>query len=205
MRQEALTERGRELFPQLARFSNFYLAGGTALALQVGHRRSVDFDLFTAEELPDRLLPTVKRIFSGSNIAVTYSSPEQLNVLVDEIRVTLLRYEYPLIEPPISIHGVPVADVHEIAAMKAFFIGKRISYKDYVDWYFMLSEKHVDLPDIVKLAGQKYGNDFNDRLFLGQLASVSEVEEVPIEHLRGAVDHRTIQNYLEKEVSNYQI
>lgn len=205
MHQEALTEHGWELFPKLARFSNFYLAGGTALALQVGHRRSIDFDLFTAEELPDRLLPTVKSIFSGSNIAVTYSTPEQLNVLVDEIRVTLLRYEYPLIESLINIHRVPVVSVREIAAMKAFSIGKRISYKDYVDWYFMLSERHVDLPNIVGLAGQKYGNDFNDRLFLGQLASVSEVEEVPIEYLRGAVDHHTIQNYLEKEVSSYQI
>jgi len=61
------------------------------------------------------------------------------------------------------------------------------------------------LLDIVRLAGQKYGNDFNDRLFLGQLASVSEVEEVPIEYLRGAVDRHTIRSYLEKEVSNYQI
>ncbi|MFH1354351.1 MAG: nucleotidyl transferase AbiEii/AbiGii toxin family protein [bacterium] len=205
MHQEALTEHSQKLFPKLAHFSNFYLAGGTALALQVGHRRSIDFDLFTAQELPDRLLPTVKSIFSGSNIAVTYSAPEQLNVLVDEIRVTLLYYEYPLIEPLINIHGVPVANVREIAAMKAFSIGRRISYKDYVDWYFMLSEKHVDLPDIVKLAGQKYDNDFNDRLFLGQLASVGEVEEVPIEYLRGAVDHHTIRNYLEKEVSDYKI
>jgi len=205
MHEEALTNQGRALFPQLVRFSNFYLAGGTALALQIGHRRSIDFDLFTAQELPDRLLPTIKTIFSGSNITVTYSAPEQLNVLVDETRVTLLFYEYPLIEPLISIHGVSVATVNEIAAMKAFAIGKRISYKDYVDWYFMLSEKHVILSDIIKLAKQKYSNDFNDRLFLGQLASIGDVQEVPIEYLRGAFDHHTIQNYLEKEVSDYKI
>lgn len=205
MHKEALTKKGRELFARLASFQGFYLAGGTALALQIGHRRSIDFDMFTTAALPSRLLPMIKRVFSSLTVMVTYSSPEQLDVLIDEVKVTFLQYEYPLIDRLVDLQKVPAAGIREIAAMKAFSIGKRLSYKDYVDWYFLLSEKLVELPGIISLAGQKYSHDFNDRLFLGQLASVGEVHEVPIDFLRNEVDRDVIQRYLEQAVSNFPI
>ena len=68
MHLEALTEIGSKLFPKLSQFGSFYMVGGTALALQIGHRISVDFDMFNDEELPKSLLPKVKRIFSGSAV-----------------------------------------------------------------------------------------------------------------------------------------
>lgn len=205
MHPEALTEKGTRLWPRLPRFKDFYLAGGTSLALQIGHRRSVDFDLFSTEQLPGTLLATAKRIFAGSAIAVTYAAPPQLNLEVDNVKVTFLHYPYPLIEPPVIYERLNLANITEIAAMKAFAIGKRLSYKDYVDWYFLLSEKHVALPEVIELAQKKFGGDFNDRLFLGQLVSFEDIEELPIDFLRQSVDKQETQSFLRQTVQNFKL
>lgn len=63
MHTEALTEEGLKLFPALAAFDDFYLAGGTALALQIGHRLSIDFDLFHVSQIDRALLAKVKKVF----------------------------------------------------------------------------------------------------------------------------------------------
>ena len=64
MHSEALTEEGLRLFPALTAFDDFYLAGGTALALQIGHRLSVDFDLFCEGPIDRTLLSKVKKVFA---------------------------------------------------------------------------------------------------------------------------------------------
>lgn len=205
MLPEALTEVGKRLFPELRRFKNFYLVGGTALALQIGHRVSVDFDLFTKEKLPKQLLQTVKRVFRSSSIIVTYRVPEQMNVLIDGLKITFFQYEYPVIEPLVDYQGVSIASVPEIAAMKAFSIGKRFSYKDYVDWCFLLSEKHVTLPQVITLAERKFSHDFNDRLFLSQLASFEDVREAPIDFLRNPVEREAVTRFLEDAVRSFKL
>lgn len=175
MHEEALAPHARRLFPKLAKFKNFYLVGGTALALQIGHRLSVDFDMFTRTPLSSRLLPQIKRVFAGSPITLIYRSPEQINLTVSGIKCTFFFYDYPVTHDLISYQSVPLASVIEIAAMKAFSIGKRLAYKDYVDWYFLLKDTHVSLPNVIKTAKKKFGHDFNDRLFLGQLVSFSDI------------------------------
>ncbi len=206
MREQILTKEAKELFPKFSRFENFYLAGGTALALQIGHRISVDFDFFSEKELPVYLLQKVKRIFADIPIKVTYKDPkQQLNILLNGIKTTFFYYPYPVIKSPVKYQGVPVATIFEIAAMKAFSIGKRLSYKDYVDWYFLLSEGHITLQQVIKIANKKFGGDFNARLFLGQLVSISDVPSLEIDFFRDAVDRKTIKNFLEKTVRDFKI
>ena len=205
MHEEALTKKAQELFSGLARFKDFYLVGGTALALQIGHRLSIDFDLFSTDELSLQLLQSVKRVFPGSSVVVTYRVPGQINVLIDDIKTTFFEYPYPAVEPFVEYQSVKLASVKEIAAMKAFSIGKRLSYKDYVDWYFMLSEQRVVLEEVVALAQRKFGGDFNDRLFLSQLASFSDIRTQKIDFLRDKVDRETIQDYLEEAVKNFKL
>lgn len=90
MREEALTKESALLLPRFSHFPEFYLAGGTALALQIGHRISVDFDLFSDQELPANILEQIKRTFKNFSIEITYRSPEQLNVLINGIKITFL-------------------------------------------------------------------------------------------------------------------
>ncbi|OGY78636.1 MAG: hypothetical protein A3B74_04635 [Candidatus Kerfeldbacteria bacterium RIFCSPHIGHO2_02_FULL_42_14] len=204
MYDSALTKKASDLFPKFRRFKNFYLVGGTALALQIGHRLSVDFDFFTRESLPKNLLSRVKQIFTDSSFHVTYRSPEQLNVFINEVKITFFQYEYPIVQQLVKYKNIPMASTLEIAAMKAFAIGKRLSYKDYIDWYFLLKEKHVNLKQVIQLANKKFGGDFNDRLFLGQLVSMTEIPVQKIIFLKDKPSQKRVHNYLKKIVKDYQ-
>ena len=205
MYEEALIKEAKKLFPRFGKFSDFYLVGGTALALQIGHRISFDFDFFSENELPTGLLQKIKRIFPGSAAEVIYKEAgEQITLSLDGVKTTFFHYPYPVIDKFVEYQGVPLATVREIAAMKAFSIGKRLSYKDYIDWYFLLSEKHVSLRQVIKLADKKFNGDFYARLFLGQLVSVADVPTQKIDFLRDAIDKKTVQNFLEKTVRNFK-
>ena len=203
MHKEALTKEASEIFPELSNFKGFYLVGGTALALQIGHRVSVDFDLFSQKELPPRLLAKIKQMFGKSAVSITYSAPGQLNVLLNGVKTTFFHYDYPVIDRTKSYKKVPIASIREIATMKAFAIGKRLSYKDYIDWYFLLKEKHVILSEVITHAKKKFGGDFNDRLFLGQLVYLDDVATQKIDFLRDAVDRRTVQNFLQRATREF--
>lgn len=196
MHDEALTKEAAPLLPKFARFKRFYLVGGTALALHLGHRLSVDFDFFSHEPLSSRLLEQVRRVFVSEKRVVTYRSPEQLNVDINGVKTTFFFFNYPVIEPFVVHKGAPLASVREIAAMKAFAMGKRLSFKDYVDWYFLLKERHVTLQEVIVLAEKKFGGDFNDRLFLGQLASLSDTPAQKINFLRDPVSRETVEQFL---------
>ena len=69
MHLEALDEKRRGLFSRLAAFDDFYLAGGTALALEIGHRISLDFDLFSAKPIPEAHLKKVERVFGETRVS----------------------------------------------------------------------------------------------------------------------------------------
>jgi len=70
MHQEAITSKAREIFDNIRYFPFFYLAGGTGLALQLGHRISIDFDFFWEKYIPKDLLPKVRKVFKNSKIEV---------------------------------------------------------------------------------------------------------------------------------------
>ena len=205
MHAEALTKDAAALLPKFTRFKSFYLVGGTSLALQIGHRRSVDFDFFSPEPLSPRLLEQVKRVFASETVVLTYRSPEQLNLTINGVKTTFSFFNYPVIEPFVPYQKVPLASVMEIAAMKALAVGKRLSFKDYVDWYFLLKEKHITLQEVITLSERKFGGDFNDRLFLGQLASLSDVPTQEIDFLHGAVSRDELTAYFEQTIQEFRL
>jgi len=180
MHAEALTSEGAALFPLLSKFKNFYLVGGTALALQIGHRLSVDFDLFSRDELPTGLLQNTKRVFKDASLAVTYRSSQQINLLINEVKVTFFHFPYPVETLFQFYQKFPVSSVLEIAAMKAFAMGQRNKWKDYADLYFIF--QHHSLQKIIDKAENLFGTGlFNSRLFREQLAyhvDISYDEEI---------------------------
>jgi len=203
MHEEALTKESAALLSSFGRFDNFYLAGGTALALQIGHRLSVDFDFFSFEPLPEGLLPKIKQVFKGRQLSVTYSAPEQLNLIIDGVKVTFFNYPYKTIYPFASYREIKLANILEIALMKSFSIGKRLSFKDYIDWYFMLADKRVSLLEVIEGAKRKFGADFNDRLFLGQLVSMEDIPFQKIDFLKDQVSKETVEQTLKLAVKEF--
>jgi len=87
--------------------------------------------------------------------------------------------------------------------MKAFAIGRRLAYKDYVDWYTLLKNDHVSLSGVIDCAEKKFGGDFNARLFLGQLVSFNDVPPQSIDFLRKTLRRKTIEQYLERAVRKF--
>ncbi|WP_050043527.1 nucleotidyl transferase AbiEii/AbiGii toxin family protein [Bradyrhizobium sp. LTSPM299] len=199
MHQEVLTKEGAALLPTLSRFSGFYLAGGTALALQIGHRLSVDFDLFRNEPITRSLLPRVERTFPFPATPLVNNSDE-LTVAIHGVKITFLNYPFPVLDPFEIYDGLPLLSVREIAATKAYTIGRRGSYKDYVDLYFVLAEGHTTLPEIITNAEKKFGDQFNARLFLEQLVYLGDVQDTEIQFLKEVITPKRLLAFFEDRI-----
>jgi hypothetical protein len=141
MHLEVLPPKQAELFPKLKSIPGFYLAGGTALALQMGHRVSVDFDLFSDQRIPKTLLAKVEGVFSASQSQVLVNNADELSLLVFGVNFTFLHYPFVPLSSLVDLEGLPGLSVLELAATKAYTIGRRGSFKDYVDLYFILKNE----------------------------------------------------------------
>ncbi|MDA8335357.1 MAG: nucleotidyl transferase AbiEii/AbiGii toxin family protein [Peptococcaceae bacterium] len=170
----------------------FYLAGGTALALQIGHRRSVDLDLFQLE-LREKLnfanvAAGLRKAFGSKNMMVDEKQADQVTLRIDGTKVTFLAYPFRLLEPLVAgeavdpcLRGVSLAPVREIALMKAYSLGRRTAFRDYVDLYFLLRKGLVTLDYVMTHAPGKFmmkGETlFSSRLFLEQLVFFEDVPD----------------------------
>ncbi|MEK7522484.1 MAG: nucleotidyl transferase AbiEii/AbiGii toxin family protein [Patescibacteria group bacterium] len=197
MHKEVFTLGQLALLPLIKKFyGDFYLVGGTALALQYGHRRSIDFDLFTKKSFENqKILRLIRRNHHIDRIYV--DETDQLTLIADNIKMTFFRYEYPIkhIEKLDDIITLP--DPLSIAAMKAFALGRRSKWKDYVDLYFIL--QHHSLKEIVEKAHKYYSaGEFDEKLFRIQLAYHSDISYIePVEYMPGfAVDDNIIKKKL---------
>ena len=198
---EALTEQGKFIFPRLAQFPDFYLAGGTALALQIGHRVSVDFDLFSNIAIDKALLDEVKKVYHESAVSLSANNADELTIFIGDTKLTFLFYPFPVVGDTVTHEGVKMLSVPEIAATKAYTIGRRGSYRDYIDLSFVIAEGFAKLEDIISLAERKYGGEFNGRLFLEQLVYLSDVEDTQIKLLRGeAMDTSMLERFFADEI-----
>jgi len=205
MHLEALKSKQKKIFEKLSHFSDYYLVGGTALALQLGHRVSEDFDFFRNKELDKPFISKVYKVFKGHNIKILFRHPEQVNFTIDSVKFNFVKYSYSLIFELKKFKGINLAAPQEIALMKAFTLGMRITLKDYLDLYFILKEKIISLDEIIKGCEKKYKEEFNGRLFLEQLISVEEAEEARIGFLKQSVSRKEMQEFFEKEVDKINI
>ena len=179
---ETLTDKSTVLFPKLASFKNdFYLAGGTALALQIGHRVSVDFDLFSPHPIKKMLLSKVEADLGDTTPEVLVNRPTELTLIVNGVKCTFLEYPFPTLLPLTESESINLLSPKEILATKAYTIGRRGSFKDYADLYVGIRSGVSSLKEICTLALEKYREVFNDRLFLEQLLYLDDVEELDLE------------------------
>ena len=119
--------------------SGGYLSGGTALALQIGHRTSLDFDFFVKKPLGRGLLKKCREIF-GDKVKVIAQTGDQVTIITPEnIKINIIYYWYPLISPLVELCWINLASVSDIAADKAAAIGRRAAWRDYVDIFLSLN------------------------------------------------------------------
>jgi hypothetical protein len=200
MHTEALTKQGLQLFPSLVAFDGFYLAGGTALALQIGHRLSVDFDLFCDGPIHRTLLSRVTKVFPSFPVRPIINNRDQLTAFISSVKLTFLSYPFPLIEPFVSVEGLRMLSVKEIGATKAYTIGRRGTYKDYVDLYFIIAEHHASLDEIMAMAEKKFRHEFNSRLFAEQLLFLDDVQDYDIDFLKQPIAAADITEFFRDRI-----
>lgn len=169
-----LPERQRRLWPELSAVpSNFVLIGGTAIALQLGHRASLDFDFIAPGEFdPDQLYADLL-FLSGSR--PIQKSANTLTCIIDRggpihasfFGTSALR----LIEPPqiARDNGLRIASLIDLAGMKSAVVQKRAEAKDYLDLDAIIHQGAIDLPTSLAAAGKLYGTAFNPSLTLKSL------------------------------------
>ena len=151
------------------------LVGGTALALQLGHRRSVDLDLFgIIPVIPGEMIDILRETHSVSTIK------ESKNIhiyLIDGIKVDIVNFKYDWIDDMVAEGGLKLAGVKDIAAMKVAAIIGRGTKKDFIDMYYLL--EHFSLKEILDLYLEKYP-DGSLFLALKSLSYFTDAESDPM-------------------------
>src|SRR3989344_4499915 len=193
----------KEILPKLAAFkTQFYLAGGTALALQIGHRDSLDFDFFSREEIDTvKLFDQINEIFAGSEIIKTQEERNTLSVNIGQVKFSFLTYPYELIDKLVEAEFFNLASIKDIACMKLSAITGRATLKDYVDLYFIL--KNLTLEELLNSAKDKFPQ-LDTGLVLKSLVYFDDIVEEPIIFKEGnKVSLDEIKQKLDGEVKKY--
>jgi Domain of unknown function (DUF1814). len=159
----------------LKQFSrDFGLAGGTAVALHLGHRRSLDFDLFSVKEFDNAAIQ--KKISKSKKIQKVFvDHAGEYTVLVDGIKLTFLHYPFSIEFADKLDDFIKMPDLITLAALKAYALGRRSKWKDYVDLYFIMKNK-IGLKKIIKKAEKIFGNNFNEKIFRVQLSYFKDLD-----------------------------
>ena len=194
---DILDKNQQELLPLIKQFSkNYYLVGGTAIALQIGHRRSIDFDLFTAKTV-NKL--RIKRTFQPDWTiqSVIWEDFTQLHLMVHDVKMTF--YAYPFtIKAKVDFNDIiKLPTLLDLAAMKALALGGRAKWKDYVDLYFLL-KNYCALKEVSAKAQEIFEGSFNPKLFREQLTYYKDLDySEEVEYMQGfEVSDEEIKTFL---------
>ena len=197
MHKEILTENQKKLLPLIKLFSKeYYLVGGTAIALYIGHRRSIDFDLFSDKNIKRR---AIKAIIEENNYPykdIIFEAFDQMHLIIDSVKLTFFSFPY-RIDANINFEGViNMPSLLDLAAMKSYALGGRAKWKDYVDLYFILKD-YYSLQEISGRAKEIFQDFFNQKLFREQLSYFDDVDySEDIEYVKMTVSDDEIKNFL---------
>ncbi len=198
MHWNILDGQRQAVLPRLAfcRQQGFYLAGGTALALQLGHRDSIDFDFF--KEAPfdtGQLLKALEDAFQEIPLVRVQDEPNTLTVHAQGIiKLSFMSYPYPLLHPVVTAGNLDLAGIADIGCMKLSAITGRATMKDYVDLYFILQQ--IQLAELLDLCTRKLPG-LDRTLILKSLVFFDDIPEEPILFTdAGHIDFREVKRFL---------
>ncbi|MCX6290299.1 MAG: nucleotidyl transferase AbiEii/AbiGii toxin family protein [Bacteroidetes bacterium] len=197
---DILDKKRKAILPLLKTFSEdgFYLAGGTGLALQLGHRDSIDFDFFKIDHYDtDTHILKLNTVFNTHDLTVTQQEKDTVSCVVDgSIQMSFFSYPYQLQSPLIQSDYFNLASVEDIACMKVSAISGRATEKDYVDLYFIL--QHLSLNDLIDFCRKKF-RTVDEVVILKSLSFFDDVEK---EHIlfkgKNRVTLKQLQKYFMK-------
>ncbi|MCQ2130978.1 MAG: nucleotidyl transferase AbiEii/AbiGii toxin family protein [Bacteroidales bacterium] len=182
----------------LEMFKDARLVGGTALALQIGHRKSVDLDFFGGVDAS--LQEITLELSTFASVSPLSESRMMRFLIVDGVKVDIVNYPYSWIDEPVIEDGVTLAGIKDIAAMKLSAITNRGTRKDFVDFYFLL--KHFSFDELINLYVQKYSDA---QLFttLKSLTYFDDAEQDPMPLMMSSLEWEEVKTQIVVEVGSF--
>ena len=174
MHKEILVKEQSALLPLLKRFNkDFGLVGGTAIAFHIGHRESIDYDLFSLNKF-DNGEVRKKSAGAGFKINKVYRDETgQFTFIINNVLFTFFHYSFKIsFSKKFEVINSP--DLLTLAAMKAYVLGRRPKWKDYVDLYFIIKD-YYSINEIEKKADSIFKKEFNPKMFRVQLSYFDDI------------------------------
>ncbi len=202
MHVEILNKQQAELLPYLKKFQRtFYLVGGTAIALHIGHRRSIDFDLFTSSKLVKYRIKSKVNEIPLKQIPI-FEDYDQLHLHLNNVKLTFFSFPFSVPHPVAVESVISMPSLLSLASMKAFALGRRSKWKDYVDLFFIL-KNHYTIQEVSKEACTNFPSQFSEKLFREQLVFFKDIDfSEPVEYMASAVPEDEIKNFLIEKASD---
>lgn len=183
----------------LAPFKDFALAGGTALALQYGHRISVDLDLFISSSFnTEEAFQSIKEC--EVSIQVLGQGKNTLNLVIEGVKVDLLSHQYPQLSEQEDIEGIRFMSIKDIAAMKLSAMAQRGSKKDFFDVDELL--RHFSLRELISFYSKKY-NEQNLFYLLKSITYFEDAESEPDPNVLNGVSWGDVKSNLIKAANTF--
>ena len=202
LHSEILTKEQKELLPLVKKFyKNFGLVGGTAIALHIGHRGSIDFDLFSFEEF--KTLNIKRHIENFGKIdQVIVDKPHEFSFLLNKVKMTFFHFPFQIDYEIDFDKTLKIPSLLTLAAMKAYALGRRAKWKDYVDLFFIIKDFH-SISEITKQANNIFGNEFNEKIFRTQLSYFHDVNYS--EEVRYSKSFEVSDKIIKKGLTNFSL
>ena len=196
MYPDILTDTQKALIPHFELFAKeYYLVGGTAIALYLGHRKSINFDLFKYDKIKLKSIKKWKEDLPVTPINTIYESSDQIHFIIGNVKVTFMQFPFQL-KSANHIHGLSMPSLLSLAAMKAYALSGRAKWKDYVDLYFIMKD-HYSLKQIITEADDIFGSAFNSQLFRQQLSYFDDINYTEkVEYIGEPLEDEIIKVFL---------
>lgn len=190
--QDALAILGKNYLPP-----ETYMAGGSALALHLGHRFSIDFDFFIRNEFDQKKTALILRKIG--NFKVKTIKKDTLLGKFNGVDFSLFQYRYPLLFTTVEFKNINLADPRDIAAMKIAAVIDRGTKKDFIDLYF-LSQKGISLDDCLNYYDKKYTVLANNLYsIITSLSYFAEAEESEMPRMIEKISWEEVKRFFEKK------
>ena len=199
-----LDQERQKVFHKLAKLKDdFILAGGTAIMLQIGHRHSYDFDIFTPKPLTRAIINKIQRLFDNSLTIQLKTKEMVLLKTAQNIDIHCVTYPFSSLKEPVKTSSISVYHLDDLVSNKAYTLGRRPAWRDYVDLFSLLKGRYYSLEQIINLANKKFAFEFNDKLFLQQLVYFDDVRMVKTVFIKKHYTDGQIKNYLKAQVKEF--